>query len=487
MVPKPATSRDLRNLQEAIKYNPDLFGTLGRELAVDPVRITINRQRVTKLGEGGNGFVYKIRYGGQWKALKIGKNLHQGQISPDSIVRGGDYLVAEAFKEKNSRPKALTNIEYSSPGGKVLVSELCEGGDWSEKRSNDRSLLEANLIPLASALGALHSKNIVHGDVKPENILSDKDECKLFLTDFGCAAKCDPNGFGKNYTGTPNFIAPEMWLNLRSRIDIDLKKCDCWSLGVTFYVKILHEYPCHRFAERYGRQCPKTNEDLAAVSRCIVSDPRGWRNFISSELDRVVPPVGQLLKTALMDLLEPDRSAARSIDEILANLNNLSKINAVNKAEYEKLCKTSNEEVARELELERKREEGRKREEERKKREEERKKQEEEKKKREEERKKQEEELREKQEEGKKKKIDTGDDALPNGIRALQKVCLTVNPPIPAASTIGSSKVTGRGSILSKLEDKSRSRHGMEHTKHMEPQPVKKGADAVRQRFGYKK
>ncbi|MDR2777245.1 MAG: protein kinase [Rickettsiales bacterium] len=364
MAPGPATSRDLKNLQEAIKYNPSLFEALRDELTIDPVGVTINRQRVTKLGEGTCGVVYKIHCRGQWVALKIDKNLHQEKIFLANIINGGDYIVAKAFeKEESSRLQALMGIEYSSLGGKVLMSELCEGGDWSENRSDDRDIIEADLIPLIFVVKAFHDKNIVHRDIKSGNILVTKNG-ELKVGDYGSAENLDlPSSFNENLIGSPLYIAPEALLlrlslgGYRNNPEVyikngragDLKMCDCWALGMTLCEKILHEHPYHIFAKKYIKTLP----DLFEVNELILKDPEAWKTFISRELKKVDPPLGQLLRTAIEVLLEPNASKALSIDGVLDKLSELSKLNATNMAEYEKLYKKSNEQAARELEQKR--------------------------------------------------------------------------------------------------------------------------------------
>lgn len=89
---------------------------------------------------------------------------------------------------------------------------------------------------MTSAMNYLHSQDIVHRDIKPENILINRDYSSIVLSDFGFSQKVTKNV--TNICGTMSYIAPEALRDLQMNDFsnfLDWKKCDVFSLGVTFY------------------------------------------------------------------------------------------------------------------------------------------------------------------------------------------------------------------------------------------------------------
>ncbi|XP_076453547.1 cAMP-dependent protein kinase catalytic subunit PRKX-like [Babylonia areolata] len=117
-------------------------------------------------------------------------------------------------------------MEYV-PGGE-LFSYLRSMGRFNNATSNFYA------SQIVCALDYLHSRNIVYRDLKPENLLLDRDG-HLKITDFGFAKKV----LDRTWTlcGTPEYLAPEIILSKGHN-----KAVDWWSLGVLIF-EMLVGYP----------------------------------------------------------------------------------------------------------------------------------------------------------------------------------------------------------------------------------------------------
>ncbi|XP_076260456.1 serine/threonine-protein kinase GL21140 [Rhynchophorus ferrugineus] len=123
-----------------------------------------------------------------------------------------------------------------------LVCEYVAGGDLfdvitvAQKFSEEQAALMVK--HLVSALAYLHNLNIVHRDVKPENLLVEMDNGKikcLKLGDFGLA--CEVTGPLYTVCGTPTYVAPEILAESGYGLKIDV-----WAAGVILYI-LLCGYP----------------------------------------------------------------------------------------------------------------------------------------------------------------------------------------------------------------------------------------------------
>ena len=120
-----------------------------------------------------------------------------------------------------------------------LVMEYASYGDLNKIITNNNKLKiyfsESELLniylQIASGLKAIHSKHIIHRDLKSANIfITQKNDLILKIGDFNVSKKIDYFNLKNTQTGTPYYASPEIWENK----PYDLKS-DIWSLGCLFY------------------------------------------------------------------------------------------------------------------------------------------------------------------------------------------------------------------------------------------------------------
>ena len=124
-----------------------------------------------------------------------------------------------------------------------FLMDFIEGGELFRHLVKVRRFPEEQarfmIAQVAIALGHLHEQKIVYRDLKPENVLFNKDGY-LLLADFGLATKLEFDGERKRtICGTPNYIAPEVLEGKQGHS----YEVDIWSLGVIIYTFIIGKPP----------------------------------------------------------------------------------------------------------------------------------------------------------------------------------------------------------------------------------------------------
>ncbi|KAJ6643940.1 Myosin light chain kinase, smooth muscle [Pseudolycoriella hygida] len=123
--------------------------------------------------------------------------------------------------------------------GQVItcILELIQGGELFERVIEEDYVLTEKACTvfvrqICEAVEFIHSKNILHLDLKPENVLClTKTGNRIKIIDFGMARRYDPNKKLQILFGTPEFVAPEI-----VNFDSIGFYTDMWSIGVICYV-----------------------------------------------------------------------------------------------------------------------------------------------------------------------------------------------------------------------------------------------------------
>ncbi|KAM8938749.1 serine/threonine-protein kinase 33 [Pelodytes ibericus] len=202
-----------------------------------------------KLGQGSFGVVIEVtnkNTGKKWAIKKVNR-----EKAGSSAVK---LLEREVTILKIVNHEHIIHLEevFETPKGVYLVMELCENGELREILQRKQRFSETEtkhvIHSLASAIGYLHKKDIVHRDLKLENILvkSDRTEGEEMLldikvTDFGLAVQ--KGGVGSENMlqatcGTPSYMAPEI-INAHDYS----QQCDIWSAGVIMYMLFCGNFP----------------------------------------------------------------------------------------------------------------------------------------------------------------------------------------------------------------------------------------------------
>ncbi|XP_023261309.1 serine/threonine-protein kinase 33 [Seriola lalandi dorsalis] len=201
-----------------------------------------------KLGQGSFGVVYEATHIGtqtKW-AIKEVCRPAAGSSKVEMLEHEIDIL-----KQVNHDNIIHLKEVYETPRMMYLVTELCDGGELRHLLQRKRFFTEDEtrhiICSLADAVAYLHKRNIMHRDLKLENILvkkspdvDDNDRINIKVTDFGLSAK---TGVGienimKEACGTLGYMAPEMMSGRGYSL-----WCDVWSIGVVMYMLLCGEPP----------------------------------------------------------------------------------------------------------------------------------------------------------------------------------------------------------------------------------------------------
>lgn len=205
---------------------------------------TISHYRVeTELGRGGMGVVYRAH--DQRLNRPVALKLLSGEMAGQAQRRARILAEARAAAALN-HPGITAIYEVGEDGEHIfIVMELVSGRTLrevlSETRPDARALARLGL-QIAETLEAAHSRKVVHGDVKPENIIV-SPEGRVKLLDFGIArqavedtlsvtrtASAAPPVSAARMTGTLAYLSPE---SLRGEVTDG--RGDLFALGVVLF------------------------------------------------------------------------------------------------------------------------------------------------------------------------------------------------------------------------------------------------------------
>ena len=176
------------------------------------------------LGRGGYGIVY-AKDGVAVKSLEI----------TDCGIRS---LLEVSIMSTYKHEAIVSALSVAIEDGKLLIYQEiadCDLKTYIDERGGYRDISNSELLlkhfsTICAGIRVLHSANIIHGDLKPRNVLVYSSEVKL--CDFGCSVIACSDGT-RSVFGTVNYNAPEVLIQ-----SIIHTASDIWSLGCVFYEMI---------------------------------------------------------------------------------------------------------------------------------------------------------------------------------------------------------------------------------------------------------
>jgi serine/threonine-protein kinase len=199
-----------------------------------------------EIGRGGMGIVYRARD----RRLKrhVAVKILPPELSYRSEIRSRFLREAETAAQL-SHPNIVPIYSVDEVDGLVYFVMACIEGENLGTRLQGVGRLGVDetrriLRDVTSALAYAHARKVIHRDIKPDNILLDRDSGRPMVTDFGIA-RAISEGADSRLTatgmavGTPAYMSPEQAAGDR---DID-GRSDLYSLGVVAYQMLIGEPP----------------------------------------------------------------------------------------------------------------------------------------------------------------------------------------------------------------------------------------------------
>ncbi|MCA9174855.1 MAG: protein kinase [Planctomycetales bacterium] len=257
------------------------------------------------LRRGGMGVVYEAAHPDHDSHIAL-KMLRHSLIHDEAAVR--------RFQQEGQLLKSLTHpnivsvydlfVEYRTV---FLAMELCDGDDLGSiltqrKGGLDESIVRRVMGQLANGLRHAQVQRIVHLDLKPSNVLVNRDGTAK-LCDFGLCRMLDADcGESVSLAGTPRYMAPEQL----SAMDVG-PECDWYSFGCVAYEMIcgkpLFEVTdLLELAHRKVRWQPPedwslpVSDELVSVLRCVLQPLPEHRDLDLNRVASWAGPVPELVE-----------------------------------------------------------------------------------------------------------------------------------------------------------------------------------------------
>uniref|UniRef100_A0A8C7MYL2 Myosin, light chain kinase 5 n=1 Tax=Oncorhynchus kisutch TaxID=8019 RepID=A0A8C7MYL2_ONCKI len=235
-VSEPSEESQLIKMEQIEEESPRTY----EDVAIDSThKVTDHYNILEKLGVGKFGQVFKLTH------------KQTGRVCAGKFYKGRRIKEREAARKEMElmnflhHPKLVQCLgAYDLKPEMVMVMEFIAGGELFERIVDD-SFVHTEpasvhyMQQIVEGIGYMHQQNIIHLDLKPENIVCvDHTGTRIKIIDFGLASKLDPSTPLKVMHGTPEFVAPEVIGYEPVSLATDM-----WSIGVICYILLSGESP----------------------------------------------------------------------------------------------------------------------------------------------------------------------------------------------------------------------------------------------------
>jgi serine/threonine-protein kinase len=218
----------------------------GRVLTPDGTLADRSYELLEEVGRGAAATVWRARERASGREVAV-KVLHEEYMSSSKAV--ARFLQERSILLSLRHPNIVRvrDLLTTTDGALALVMDLVHGGNlrgFLDERGTLPPAEAATLLAqVAEGLAAAHARSVVHRDLKPDNVLVDRDldgSPRVRLTDFGIARILDAPGMTTPgaVVGTPNYMAPELIEGGEPSPAVDV-----YALGMMFYELLVGRPP----------------------------------------------------------------------------------------------------------------------------------------------------------------------------------------------------------------------------------------------------
>ncbi len=288
--------------QRAYQFINDVSAPIRNALvAIDQPPQLDDYGPLTELARGGMGVVYAGQHKttGRVDAIKVIRPDRLAGLSTESI-----QLLRLRFQQETKLAARVAH-EHIVPVYQVGETQDCAwysmqlvDGKSLHELSRDERITPERIVEcmeqIARAIDRVHRHGILHGDIKPHNILIERETNRAMITDFGLA-DLESNDDGRSIAGTPAYMAPELASGLmRSGSEEVVANrsiaSDVYSIGATLWAALAGCSPC------YPNRTPSQQvEDVA----------NGNLRFFQQRKSKLPPDMQRIIRKCLVD--DPDK------------------------------------------------------------------------------------------------------------------------------------------------------------------------------------